>query len=380
VRLGFSLVTVRPGQVGGAETYAKDLLAAFRAGYGPEEVVVLANPGIIEAYHGLVDPTAADVAVIPGLDPRTGPVRRTATLLGAACRPGLVDRVVPDLDLVHYPVIVPLPRTRRPTVVTLHDVQHRVRPEFFSPAQRAYRAVAYDRAARRADLVITDSNHSKSEILEALQLDERKVVTIPLGIDHGRFCAHAPKADDVRRIGELGITGPFVFYPANLWGHKNHARLIEALALTKTDAHLVLTGATYGREQELAELATRLGLGDRVQHLGRVGSEAIPALYRQAAAVVFPTLYEGFGAPPLEAMACGCPCVISTHPTVLETTGGIGVSVNPTDPEDIAQGIDQVLQDEVLRGRLIEAGLAHAARFTWEDAARRHVAAYESVL
>src|SRR2546428_849011 len=160
-------------------------------------------------------------------------------------------------------------------------------PSFFSRSERAYRRVAYDRAARRATLVVTPSEFSRGRIVDALGVPPEHVVAIPHGLDHERFRPDGPRADDMPQ--------PFLYYPANLWPHKNHERLLEAFERVETNAHLVLSGAEYGR---------RLSLPDRVSHIGYVQPDRLPALYRAAAGVVYPSLYEGAGVPPLEAMAC----------------------------------------------------------------------------
>jgi len=165
-----------------------------------------------------------------------------------------------------------------------------------------------------------------------------------------------------------------------MWPHKNHSRLVEALAqVEEDDLHLVLTGQGYGREPQLLAQAERLGVERRLCHLGYLPSDMLPALYRAAEAVVFPSLYEGFGSPPLEAMACGCPVASSQAGALGETTGPATLGLDPRSPESIANAIDRVTRESDLRERLRDRGLRHAATFTWQACAQRHDAVYERV-
>jgi glycosyltransferase involved in cell wall biosynthesis len=203
---------------------------------------------------------------------------------------------------------------------------------------------------------------------------------VHLGIDHARF-APEPQDDDEATARRHALPERFVFYPANLWQHKNHERLIDAFAQVGDDAlELLLAGETYGRLEPLLERARRAGVGRRVRHLGHVPPAEVPALLRRATALVFPSLYEGFGAPPLEAMACGCPVASSTRASLAEVCGDAALAFDPEDPGEIAAAIERVATDGELRVDLRDHGLEHAGRFSWEAAARGHVAAYEQAL
>jgi glycosyltransferase involved in cell wall biosynthesis len=213
------------------------------------------------------------------------------------------------------------------------------------------------------------------QIAERLAVDPDRIVVSHLAVDHERM-----RPDDDGRDAGLpagpGLPERFVLYPANLWPHKNHRRLVEALARTSAPVELVLTGATYGRLAPLLDEATRLGVRERVRHLGYVASDAVPALYRRARALIFPSLFEGFGLPPLEAMACGCPVAASTRGSLREVCGGATLTFEPEDVASIADALDRITDDEALRARLRTAGLQRATAFTWRAARDAHVAAY----
>jgi glycosyltransferase involved in cell wall biosynthesis len=280
----------------------------------------------------------------------------------------IAPRLHGAVDVLHYPLTVPVPRFAGQSVVTLHDLQHVELPSFFSRAERTYRRVAYERAARRASVVVTPSEHAKEMAVERLGLDPERVVVAPHGVDHARFSP----AEAERK--------PFLLYPANLWPHKNHTRLLEALARAESDLELVLTGNDYGRRDELLAQADRLGVGGRVRHLGFVAHDELPALMRGARAMIFPSLFEGFGQPPLEAMACGCAVASSVHGALGEVCSGAVLEFDPLDVDSIASAIDRLAADDALVGDLAARGPEHAAPYTWARSAELHLGAYELAL
>jgi glycosyltransferase involved in cell wall biosynthesis len=278
------------------------------------------------------------------------------SLTEATLRPGQLRAQLGDVDVVHYPLTVPVPRVDAPTVLTLHDVQHHDLPSLTPRAERAYRALAYDIAARRADRVIVLSEFQKRRALETLGLREDRVRVVHSGVDHARF----HPGDEQRKN--------FLLYPAKAWPHKNHARLFEAFALVRRerpDLRLVLTGGGFAAAP------------DGVEALGSVSDDELALLYRSASAMVFPSLYEGFGLPPLEAMASGCPVACSDAASLPEVVGDAARLFDPTDTAAIADSIRDVLDHpDVWR----EHGIARAAQFSWEATARATEAVYREFL
>jgi glycosyltransferase involved in cell wall biosynthesis len=348
VRVGISLLTLAPGDLGGSETYARQLVRA------------LTSVGTLE-YAVFVPARAKDAAGgLPVVEIREPPVaRRGAPRIAAMALSTFGSKKIRTrleaVDVVHYALTVPLPRTQLPTVVTLHDVQHRDLPDFFGPARRSFRRVAYDRATRSATAVVVTTEFVRGRALELLELDPSRMQVIPHAIDHTLFRPGAEERE------------PFLLYPARPWPHKNHARLFEALALlrkTRPELRLVLTG---GGLERLGQLPAG------VERWGVVSAAELASLYRRAACLVFPSLYEGFGLPPLEAMASGCPVAASNTAAIPEVCGGAAVLFDPEDPASIAAGI---LEADERSGELRELGLARAAGFTWEETARRHEDVY----
>lgn len=351
MRVGISLLTLGPGEQGGAETYARELVRAL-ASVGTNEYTVLVPEGAEDAAGELPR------IVVRGLGGvRRGPPRIPAVALGArlssAARAGLRG-----LDVVHYPLTVPVPRSRAPKIVTLQDLQHRDLPELFSRSRRVFRRLAYDRAARRVDAVIVSSELVRAHAIEQLRLDPARVHVVPHGVDHTVFRpGHEPRET-------------FLLYPARPWKHKNHVRLLQAFVDLRREVpglRLVLTG------DGLESLSP---LPDGAERLGYVSREELALLYRRAACLVFPSLYEGFGLPLLEAMACGCPVAASNRGAIPETCGDAAVLFDPEDAHAMVNGVrDALARADELR----ERGIARAAGFTWEATAGRHEAVYAAV-
>jgi glycosyltransferase involved in cell wall biosynthesis len=350
MRVGISLLTLVPGAVGGSETYVRGLAAG------------LAEVGELE-YRAFVPPVAAgagsglrEVLVSEYRPARTIPERLLAMGLAAA-RPGPLRRRYEELDVVHYPLTMALPRLGLPSVVTVHDLQHLDLPHLFSRAERVFRRRTHERSAREADDVIVPSQFVRRGVVERLGLVPERVHAIPHGIDHARF-----------RPGG-GAREGFLLYPARPWPHKNHERLFAAFELLRRERpelELVLTGGGHEGRPVPAGVTVK----------GLVPGEELAALYRRAACLVFPSLYEGFGQPPLEAMASGCPVAVSRAGSLPEACGDAAAYFDPEEPEDIASVVAAVLESPE---RLVAAGLERAASFTWAESARRHEAVYRSL-
>jgi glycosyltransferase involved in cell wall biosynthesis len=350
MRVGLSLLTLVPGEVGGAETSARGLARGL-AEVGTLDYAAFTPPAAPGAGEGL-----PEIAVPEYRDARTVPQRLVAMTL-AALRPGRLRARFAGLDAVHYPLTIAIPPLDLPAAVTVHDLQHLDHPELFSRAERLWRARTHERSARNAGAVIVPSQFVRRRAVELLGIPPERVHAIPWGVDHERF----RPGDEPRE--------PFLLYPARPWPHKNHARLFEALALLRRERpelRLVLTGGGHeGRP-----------VPDGVEVRGHVSLDELASLYRRAACLVFPSLYEGFGQPPLEALACGTPVAASSLPAVAEVVGDAAALFDPHEPEDIAAVVAGVLDAPE---RFADAGPAQAARFTWAETARRHEDVYRGL-
>ena len=360
----------------GAATYARELIRALGMRVDDVSLEVLCNEHAFKRLDGYVG-GAVQLRRARGFSVGGSLMSRAAAMLGAAAFPARLTRqLVSEPAVVHYPLTVGLPRVALPTVVTLHDMQHRDRRQDWSAVGRAWRWATYDRAARAATMVVTDSEYARKQIIDVLGIAPDRVVVVYLAVDHQRYSPLADEND--ASLGErLALPERFLYYPAGFWPHKNHLRLLEAFALLEDKRlELVLTGASTGRLAQILDRARQLGIGDRVHYLGFVPDADLPALYRRAHAVVFPSLYEGFGLPPLEAMACGCPVASSRRASLAEVCGDAAAVLEPEDPRQMADAINALVDDEQARGELRDRGLAWASRFTWDAVAEAHLAVY----
>lgn len=350
--VGISLLTLVPGVVGGQETYARQLTRAL-ARVGELDYRVFVTRIAPDAADGL---PAREVTAYRASQTMRG--RMAAMGIAAAYpRPILRQLELPALEAVHFPLTVMLPRVRRPPAVTsMHDVQHFFFPHFFSRAELAYRKVVYGWTARLSRLVIAGTEHAKETLVERLDIPPERVRVIPYGIDHDRF--HPDERPRERLL----------VYPANPWPHKNHARLFEAFARVRRshpELRLVLTG--FGH---------RGPVPPGVEVRGHLSADELADLYRSAAALVFPSLYEGFGFPPIEAMASACPVAVSSAGSLPEVCGDAARYFDPTSVEEMAVAIEDVLDrpDE-----LVARGLRRAKIFNWDECARQHEAVYREL-
>jgi len=343
------MLTLVPGAMGGSETYARALARALAARHAIDVTAFV--PSIAQdAAEGL------PMALVEEYRASATMAGRLRAMTAATVFPAALRLRFDGIDVVHYPLTVPVPPLRTRVAVTLHDVQHLDLPGMFPRAERAFRKLAYDRAARRADMVIVPTTFVRERAIELLRLDPGRVRVIHHGVDHDLF---RPAGDKRER---------FLLYPAKTWPHKNHRRLLEAFALLRRrqpDLRLVLTGA--GTE--------RLAGPPGVEARGALPLAELVGLYQRSACVVFPSLYEGFGAPPLEAMACGAPVAASGAGSLPEVCGDAAVLFDANDPAAVAAGVEQALgrADELSR-----RGLTRAASFTWDASARAHEDAYRA--
>jgi glycosyltransferase involved in cell wall biosynthesis len=350
--VGISLLTLVPGVVGGSETYARELLRALAATGELDYRVFLPSlaPDAADGLPGKV------VGSYPASRSTAG---RALAMARAAYAPGPIRRELElgSLDALHFPLSVMLPRVDRPpAVTTIHDLQHEFLPGFFSRAELAYRRRAYAWTARLSARIIAPSGFVADTLGERLGVPEARLRVVHHGVDHGRFSPATRHR------------GPFLLYPANRWPHKNHDRLFAALARLRRDRpelRLVLTGAGHEGKP----------LPDGAESHGRVADAELVELYRTTSALVFPSLYEGFGYPPLEAMACGCPVACSDAGSLPEIVGDAAVLFDPLDPEAIAAAVERALADPSLP----ERGIARAAGFTWAACAQAHEAVYREL-
>ncbi|MDX6564726.1 MAG: hypothetical protein QOE10_388 [Gaiellales bacterium] len=281
-------------------------------------------------------------------------------------------------SLVHLQYFVP-PAARIPAVVTVHDLSFTRRPELFSRRDRLLLGGLVPGSVRRARRVIAVSEFTRGDLIDRYRLDPERVVAIPNGVA-ARFRPDRDAASEARTT--FSLERPFVLFVGALQPRKNATALIEAFARVRghDDVELVLAGGDRGGLADVHERVRALGLGARVRLLGHVSEPALPGLYSAAELLAFPSLYEGFGLPALEAMACGAPVCASSGTGLGEAVGEAGLTFDPTSLEELAACIARLLEDAPLRERLRAAGLARAAGFTWRRSAEATAAVYREAL
>jgi len=287
------------------------------------------------------------------------------------------------VDVFHAPHYVLPPLVPCRSVVTIHDCIHLMFPQYL-PNRLAYiyARTSLALAARRASRVLTVSETSKSDILRYCTIPADRITVVPNALDER--LAVPPPDEEIRRTRErYQLDCPFALYVGNIKPHKNLERLIEAFHLVRREGFerlkLLIIGDQISKFPRLRRAVDRYKLHKHVRFLGFVGEDTLAALYRLATVFVFPSLYEGFGLPPLEAMASGCPVVTSNVSSLPEVVGDAAVLVDPYSAASIANGIQQVLTDGELRAQLRDRGFARARAFSWEASVRRTIDVYREV-
>ena len=279
------------------------------------------------------------------------------------------------VTLFHAPHYVLPPLVSCKSVVTIHDCVHLMFPQYLpSRMALAYARMSIGFAARRATRVMTVSESSKRDILRFVDVPADKIDVIYNAYDE-RFGVEPAEEDVVRVRERYQLHDEFVLYAGNVKPHKNLERLIEAFHLVRNRGldhlKLVLIGDEISKYAALRRAVHQHQLHKYVRFLGYLPEDTLAVMYRLAGVFVFPSLYEGFGLPPLEAMASGTPVVTSNVSSLPEVTGDAAVLVDPLEPQAIADGITSVLTDETLRADLRRKGVARAKQFSWEQSVRR---------
>jgi glycosyltransferase involved in cell wall biosynthesis len=270
--------------------------------------------------------------------------------------------------------------TRPPAVVTVHDLGYLLFPEAHTRAQRLYLDVTTRRHARRATAVIADSTATKDDLVAHYGADPAKVHVVHLAADESLGPVPAAEVGEAR--ARLGVPPdrPYILHVGTVQPRKNLARLVRAFAgLSGFDPPptLVLAGKRGWGDVDLPRLASELGVASDVLLLGYVDRDLLPPLYSGASVVTVPSLYEGFGLPALEAMACGAPVAVSGTSSLPEVVGDAGLQFDPLDVGDITSALHRLLSDASLRDTLSRSGLLRAAEFSWDACASRTQAVLE---
>ena len=281
-------------------------------------------------------------------------------------------------DLYHSPNYVLPFIINTPSVVTVHDLITLYFPKFCQRESVLYFKLFLHRSIKKADKIITVSETVKKDIISRFKISDDKVVVTPLGVSN-----IFKRTINTNVISKYSISNKYILFVGNIEPKKNLVRLIKAfykLVNTNNFSHkLVIAGKKGWKYQEVFSTVLKLKLQDKVIFTGYVPEIDLPVLYSMADLFVFPSIYEGFGIPPLESMACETPVLISYTGALPETTGGNGLMINPYNIDDITDGMHKLLTDDFLRRNCIENGKNWVKRFTWERVARKTLEVYEEI-
>lgn len=322
-----------------------------------ERLAAAADPAVSGLELEILAPPGTSVSN----QPTHIPVRLIGTLSGHAWEQLELPWHSRTGVLVSLANAAPLIRSRQ--CVTLHDASVFAVPEAYSPLYLRWYRTLIPALGRRAARIITDSNFSRTELARRAGINEDKIRVVPLGAEHilATPC-------DISVLANAGLQGrPFILAVSSHSAHKNLKALCEAARNLDNRAYqVVIAGGSNARVFETEATSWPAG----VKHLGYVTDAQLRALYTHASCFVYPSLYEGFGLPPLEAMSCGCPVVVSNAASLPEVCGDAAVYCDPHDPADIARSIARVMEDDALREDLRCRGYQQAREFTWDRSAR----------
>jgi glycosyltransferase involved in cell wall biosynthesis len=363
MRIGINLVFLVSGEGGGIERHIRGLLRGLEAVGGDHEYVLFTSRNCTGTFR--LGPTMREVVCDVSARFRPAKIVWEQTVLPFQLRQHGIDVVLSPANI--GPIVV-----GRPSVLIMHDVIPFKRPEIFTTIERVAQKTLFSLSARASDAILTVSESSKRDIAELFDVAPAKIHVVP-GAAEEKFRPVAITESVRAALREARISDRYLLYVAAGRAYKNVDGLIRAFAqLAERIPHsLVITGLAGRASDDIQRLVVGLGLADRVVFTGFLDDALLPALYSAADVFVFPSFYEGFGLPVIEAMACGTPVVASDRTSIPEAVGDAGLLFDPSRVDDIANAIERVLEDKALRDSLVLKGLARAKLLSWETTAAR---------
>lgn len=379
MKIGLNAISFVPGKMGGTETYFRNLVSLLQQHDCENSYTIICDKRFTSEFQS--SNPRFSVKNINYAKPSLkwfvrGIVRN---VLNLDILKWDVSGI--DVDVIHHPftVLTP-PRLSIPSVLTFWDMQQEFYPEFFSKSELLKRKRTFRASAEEATRIIVSAAFTKRCLIEKYAIEPSKIKVIYTGFSsHYGVVADQEKLTQVRN--KYGLDKPFLYYPAATWPHKNHKNLLEALKILRDerqfDGQLVLTGVAMKSHGEINSHVERLGLADMVKVLGYLDYAELPYLYNIAALMVFPSFFEGFGIPLVEAMACGCPVVCSDATSLPEIVGSAGLLFDPASPRDIAAKIWRAWSNQGVRNEMRAAGLERVALFNWVETAKSTLEVYK---
>ena len=376
MKVAINILTENPHRPTGALGYYQNLVPSL-AGIAPDdEFYLLVSPGI-QRYFPYGSPNVRNV-VLPFSNER----QKFRVLSEHLMVPGIMMRN--GIDVLNTGNIAPfyVPRVLVATIKTMHAF---TTPADLPASVRIYRRVVGRLTARRANVVIANSVANKKDIVSYFKVEPGKVRIVYEAVDHERFFPVEERGPILDRLGRLGIRPPYLLFVSSLWRYKNVEVLLRAFRTAResyTEHTLVIAGHVPDPDYKsrLVVLAGELGLSEHVSFIGGVAHEETPWLYRGADMLVYPSRYETFGLPLPEAMACGCPVIVSNVSSLPEIAGDAALKFEPEDDGELADCIRQVLRMPSFREELVQKGFKRAREFSWRQTAHDTLEAYQAAL
>lgn len=299
-------------------------------------------------------------------------------LESAAVRTELLGK---RLALLHSPDFIPPFGGRFRSVITIHDLNFLYYPQFLTPESARYYG-QIDRAVKCADHILTDSFWTRDDVINRLHVPSERVTAVHLAANPV-FRPITDRQEVRQTTTRYGLPQGFIIFVGTLEPRKNLPTLLKAIRQLHdrgNNVHLAIVGRKGWLYEEIFSTVTELKLTEHVHFLENVSDKDLARLYNAAGCLALPSYYEGFGLPPLEAMACGTPVVVSDRGSLPEVVGDAGLLINPDEPESLSEALSRVLEDSVLRASMRQRGIKRSSEFSWAKAARQTMAVYDSVL
>lgn len=372
MKIGINALGLLPGVIGGGETYLRGLVHGFGQLRGADEFLLFTNRENHQTFAAL-GPNCRRVRCDFSARWNVRSLALTRIFGEQFYLPWRAARE--GVELIHSPLDTTVLRARCPTVMTLHDMNFEALPEAANAAQRAIARALVRLSARRASAIITVSEFSRREIMAGLKMSGDRLFVVHNGVGG----AYAPAEAAIPESGmPAAVRPPYLAAFSSINPHKNMAGLMRVFAGLRAadDCQLVIIGHLPMSGKPLPELARELGIGNRVVFTGYVSERVKRQLILGARLLAFPSLYEGFGLPVIEAMRAGVPVACSARAALPEIAGPAARYFDPGDAGDFGAALADLLHDETMRAGLIAAGRRNARRFSWERAARQTMEVY----
>jgi glycosyltransferase involved in cell wall biosynthesis len=380
MRVGLNAIGFSTGAMGGVETYFRQLLFHLQLDSGSHDYVIACKNTDVKSL-AIQHPRFSMKVFDIGRPSLKWLIRGVVfEFIHRDIIKSSMNRL--PVDVIHHPFTILEPLGLKiPSVLTFWDMQQEFYPEFFNRREMRFRNYSFPASAQQATRIIVSSSFTKKCLVERYKVDSEKIDVIYIGFGKEYHpITETANLDAVQ--SRYNLPGVFIYYPAALWPHKNHRTLLDALCLIRDRydvvINLVLSGMPIGRVGELRSEIIKRNLQEAVTILGYIPYEDLPSIYNLAALMVYPSLFEGFGIPLIEAMACGCPVVCSYSTSIPEVVGDAAQFFDPQSANEMATKIFDTFNDNAMRCRMRVAGLEQAKLFNWRETARLTRAVYEN--